>query len=112
MTFKKTTKTDKTVAVTKRIEIIKREVKSNSDLFIFLTGLAGVKNISKNVQFAGKSPTSLIVPLYGTNGCKVYSRLCIRRMFSSNDNKIVLEPNGVRVTSNSKINIEEHLSSS
>lgn len=106
MTFKKTTKTDKTVAVTKRIEIIKREVKSNTDLFIFLTGLAGVKNISKNVQFAGKSPTSLIVPLYGTNGCKVYSGLCIRRMFSSNDNKIVLEPKGVRVTSNSKINIE------
>jgi hypothetical protein len=63
--FKKTTKTDKSVAITKRVSLIRKHVTNTMELFDFLSGAT-----NENILIDGKSIPSILGPLYSSRANK------------------------------------------
>ncbi|APU01648.1 hypothetical protein [Aeromonas phage 65.2] len=88
--FKKTTKTDKSVAISSRIEWITTHVNTKEKLVVFMDAI--MNRDSKHLVM-GRSPISLITPVFGTENRK--DLYCIRNRF--NETKITVESYGVRM---------------
>ena len=88
--FKKTTKTDKSVAISSRIDWITTHVNTKEKLVVFMDAI--MNRDSKHLVM-GRSPISLIAPVFGTDNRKYL--YFIRNLF--NETKITVESYGVRM---------------
>lgn len=88
--FNKTTKTDKSVAISSRIDWITKYVDTKEKLAVFIDAIV---NPNSNYLVMGRSPISLITPVFGTENRK--DLYCIRNRF--NETKITVESYGVRM---------------
>lgn len=93
--FKKTTKTDKSVAITKRISLIETHVTNTMELFDFLGGV-----INKNILVGGKSVSSILGPLYYPCANKEERNQYVYSRFANCT--LIREKYGVRVTTKNK----------
>ncbi|QAX97680.1 hypothetical protein ASswx1_34 [Aeromonas phage Asswx_1] len=93
--FKKTTKTDKSVAISKRISLIKTHVTNTMELFDFLSGV-----INKNILVGGKSIQSILGPLYYPSANKAERNQYVFSRFVNCT--LIREKYGVRITTKNK----------
>lgn len=100
--FKKTTKTDKDLALTSRNEWIRTNVNSKESLMVFLSSLM---DSSSKYLVMGRSPISLITPLFGSQNRKdchfVYNIF--------RETKLTIESRGIRIWFRSSINAKRIL---
>ncbi|QQG33802.1 hypothetical protein ZPAH1_orf00040 [Aeromonas phage ZPAH1] len=88
--FKKTTKTDKSVAITNRFNQIHTHVKNNNDLFAFLSNVRQPKYC-----VGGRSVASLLFPFINTDDPKSWKTFMVWSRFANID--IKCENYGVRM---------------
>lgn len=93
--FKKTTKTDKSVAITKRVSLIRKHVTNTMELFDFLSGAT-----NENILIDSKSIPSVLGPLYSSRANKKARNQYVYSNFSHCT--LIREKNGVRITTKNK----------